>query len=128
MVGERHDGREPFVPAPGNGRTREVVRAQLVQLLSTQHAGRDRGIGAASLARELHITERTLRALVSKAREVGLAISATPETGYYIATTAAELEESCEFLRSRALHSLRIEAQLRRIPLVDLLGQLRLPT
>jgi GNAT superfamily N-acetyltransferase len=109
-------------------KTRVEQIAALIQLLATRHAGRERGIGAEALARTLGIHERLLRALVSQAREQGCAISATPETGYYVALTAAELEESCEFLRSRAMHSLRIEAQLRRIPLQDLLGQLHLPT
>lgn len=107
---------------------RDAVLAALVQLLSTRHAGKAAGISAEALARELHITERMVRALVSEAREQGLAISATPETGYYIAQTPEELLESCEFLRSRAMHSLRMEAQLRRIPLPDLLGQLHLKT
>lgn len=107
---------------------REQLAARLLARLAEQHTGKARGVSAEQLAHDLGITERTLRALVSMLRETGTAISATPETGYYIAETAAELEESCEFLRSRALHSLRIEAQLRRIPLPDLLGQLHLET
>jgi biotin operon repressor len=118
-----------LVPAPATwARTRDEALAALVQLLSTRHAGKERGIGAEDLARQLCISERMLRSLVSEAREAGTAISATPETGYYIVQTADELEECCEFLRSRALHSLRMEAQLRRCALEDLLGQLRLPT
>ncbi len=117
------------VPAPSHwARPRPEQMAALVQLLSTRHAGRANGVGAEALAAHLGLSERTLRALVSEAREAGLAISATPETGYYVAQTAEELAESCEFLRARALHSLRIEAQLRRIPMHDLLGQLHLPT
>jgi biotin operon repressor len=120
---------DSFIPAPaGWARTREEALAALVQLLSTKHAGRNNGIGAEALARQLCVNERSLRAMVSQAREAGTAISATPETGYYVAQTAEELEESCEFLRSRAMHSLRMEAQLRRMPLPDLLGQLHLPT
>lgn len=117
------------IPAPATWqRSRDEALAALIQLLGTRHAGKEHGIGAEALARQLCISERVLRSLVSEAREQGLAISATPDTGYYIAQTPEELEESCEFLRSRALHSLRMEAQLRRIPLPDLLGQLRLPT
>lgn len=107
---------------------RDQLLAGLVQKLCLEHAGKASGIGAELLAQRLGITERLLRALVSQAREEGVAISATPETGYYIAQTAEEVEESCDFLRSRAMHSLRMEAQLRRIPLPDLLGQLRLNT
>jgi biotin operon repressor len=120
------------LPAPANWArlpmAREEALAALLQLLATRHAGKAHGISADALARSLDIGERMLRALVSQAREAGVAISATPETGYYIAENAEELAASCEFLRSRAMHSLRMEAQLRRIPLPDLLGQLHLPT
>ena len=117
------------IPAPAPwARSRAEHLAALVQLLSTAHAGRARGISAEKLAARLCLPERTLRVLISQAREDGIAISATPETGYYVAETAAELQDSCDFLRSRAMHSLRMEAQLRRIPLPDLLGQLHLPT
>lgn len=120
---------ELVLPAPSHwARSRTEQMAALVQLLSTRHAGRANGIGAEDLARQICVHERMLRSLVSEAREAGLAISATPETGYYVAQTAEELQESCEFLRSRAMHSLRMEAQLRRIPLQDLVGHLRLPT
>jgi len=117
------------IPAPPFwAKGRDEAMAALVQLLSTRHAGRSNGISAERLALQLGLHERFLRSLVSEAREAGHAISATPDTGYYIAVTAEEVEESCEFLRSRAMHSLRMEAQLRRIPLPDLLGQLHLPT
>lgn len=120
--------RTPEVAAAATVCARDAARASLIQLLATKHAGRANGIGAEALANALSTSERMVRSLVSEAREAGLAISATPETGYYVAETAEELAESCEFLRSRAMHSLRIEAQLRRIPFPDLLGQLRLPT
>lgn len=107
---------------------RAHVMAALINRLATRHAGKANGATAAELAGALDISERLLRSLVSEAREAGLAISATPDTGYYIAVTGDELAESCEFLRSRAMHSLRMEAQLRRISLPDLLGQLHLNT
>lgn len=69
-----------------------------------------------------------MRVLVSELREDGHAICGTPADGYYIAANADELQHTCDFLRSRAMHSLVLEARLKRIPLVDLLGQLRLPT
>ena len=72
--------------------------------------------------------ERTLREVISAAREEGTAIVGTPETGYYIAVTAEELDECCRFLRSRAMHSLQIEARLRKVALPELLGQLRVGT
>ena len=117
------------LPAPsGWSRSQAEHMAALVQLLSTRHKGRAHGISAETLAAQLGVSERMLRNLVSAAREDGLAISATPDTGYYVAETAAEVEECCRFLRGRAMKSLRLEAQLKRIPLPDLLGQLHLPT
>lgn len=112
----------PFKTAP------DALRAQLVQALARDHKGASRGVSARVLAARLGITERLLRSLVSAAREDGTAICGTPSTGYYVAETAAELEDCCRFLRERALHSLHIESRLRNIPLPDLLGQLHLNT
>lgn len=100
---------------------------QLLSLLSDR-PGKRNGIGVRDLAWHLRTTERHVRALVTELREDGVAVAAHPGTGYYIAETADELEECCQFLRSRALHSLGLEAKLRRIPLPDLLGQLHLRT
>lgn len=106
----------------------DAARAMLVQVLGRDHRGSANGIGAKPLAEKLGIHERQLRTLVSLAREDGVAIVGTPETGYFIAETALELEQCCAFLRARAMHSLRIESRLRNIPLPDLLGQLHLNT
>ena len=110
------------------GQGRDLLGALLVQHLSTRHAGRRNGIRAEDLAARLGVTERTLRELVSAARENGVAIVGTPETGYYVAQTADELEECCKFLRSRAMHSLAMEARLRKVALPELLGQLKVGT
>jgi biotin operon repressor len=107
---------------------RDVSNAVLVHVLSTHHTGRANGIGAAALALKLGISERALRLCISTAREEGIAIVGTPETGYFIAQTADELEECCQFLRARAMHSLLIESRLRKVALPELLGQLRVGT
>jgi biotin operon repressor len=107
---------------------RATVQAHLVMVLSRDHQGRTNGVSAQRLAARLQVPERLLRELISKAREEGTAIVGTPETGYFVAETAEELEQCCQFLRARAMHSLHIEARLRQIPLPDLLGQLRLNT
>jgi biotin operon repressor len=120
---------EVRVPAPSFwSRTQSEHMAALVRLLSTRYKGRANGVHAKLLAQQLGISERNLRALVTAAREDGMAITATPQSGYYFAETADEVEECCAFLRSRSMKSLRLEAQLKRIPLPDLIGQLRLPT
>lgn len=102
--------------------------AALVTRLSAYNRGRDNGISGHALALCLGLPERLVRKLISQARLEGTAIVGTPETGYYIAQTAEELNECCEFLRHRAMHSLGLEAKLRGIALPELLGQLHLPT
>ncbi len=92
------------------------------------HTGRASGITAEQLARQLGCTKRRVRKLVSALRLEGRAICGTPEDGYYIAATPEELEETCAFLRARALHSLTLESKLRHVPLPELIGQLRLKT
>lgn len=111
-----------------------LSRDQVLTVLS-RHIGEARGIHITALVRELKgdllpdpVAERRARAIISELREEGVAVCGHPATGYYVAATAEELERSCQFLRSRAMHSLQIESRLRRIPLVDLLGQLKLPT
>jgi len=100
---------------------------QLVTLLS-RHIGKGNGIGVKDIARQIGANERHVRTMVSDLRDEGLAVCGTPRHGYYIAATPEELEETCTFLRRRAMHSLGLESRLRRIPLPDLLGQLHVPT
>lgn len=92
------------------------------------HIGAGRGIHVIDLARDLGVRRRLIRASVSRLRNDGIAVCATPREGYYLAATEEELARSCEFLRARALHSLTLESRLRKIPLPDLIGQLKLPT
>ena len=100
---------------------REHLKAALLL-----HVGQHHGINARDLASDLGITTRHLRLLISALREEGLPVCGTPETGYFLAANAAELEQCCAFLRSRAMHSLVIEARLRKLPLPTLLGQMKL--
>lgn len=106
--------------------TPDQLLVLLIHVLTTRHQGRTHGINASHLAAQTGISERSLRKLISDAREQGVAVVGTPETGYYVAETAEELEECCHFLRSRALHSLMLEARMRKITLPTLLGQLNL--
>lgn len=112
----------PAVPA------RDVLVAWLITEMSRRHVGRANGIPADQLARVVGINERMLRELISQARMQGVAIAGTPSTGYFVASTGAELEECCQFLRSRAMHSLVIEARLRKVALPELVGQLLINT
>lgn len=104
-----------------------TTAADVLAVLSA-HIGAANGITAADLAASLDCLPRTVRQHVSELRLSGHAVCGTPKTGYYIAETGAELEATCQFLRARALHSLALEASLRKTPLPDLIGQLHLPT
>ena len=92
------------------------------------HIGRARGIHVDLLAAEMGIPAREVRKLVVEARMQGHRVCGYPASGYFIAETAEELEETCRFLRARSMTSLVQEARLRRVALPDLLGQLHLPT
>lgn len=90
------------------------------------HKGRTNGIKAALLASKTGLSERTLRSAISALREAGIAVVGTPDTGYYLAQNPEELNECCAFLRSRAMHSLVIEARLKRLSMPELMGQIAL--
>jgi transposase len=100
---------------------------QLLQAM-TGHIGRERGISAEGLAGRLDISVRVVRQLVTEAREEGEAVCGTPRDGYYIAANEEELTETIDFLKDRAMCSLHLASRLSRIPLPDLIGQLKLPT
>lgn len=103
------------------------TRDQTLAVLA-RHIGEANGIPCAALATEIGETERNVRKLIAALRESGIAVCGLPSTGYFIARTDAELDRCCAFLRARSMHSLRQEAQMRRIALPDLIGQLHLPT
>lgn len=92
------------------------------------HVGAANGITAKNLAIMAGLGERDVRSQVSALREEGIAICGHPRTGYFVAETQAELETTVEYLTSRAMHSLRLASRLTRIPLPDLIGQLKLKT
>lgn len=105
----------------------EVTKHHLLGYLQL-HIGAQKGISAQALADLAGCNKRQVRDLVTALRIEGVAVCGHPSTGYFIAETAEELEQTLRFLRDRAMHSLVLESKLRRVPLVDLLGQLKLPT
>lgn len=116
------------MPSTAADASLDASAARLTQYMATRHVGEANGIGASALARELGLGERQLRRVISAAREQGLALCGHPSTGYYIARTPEELKAAAAFLEHRAMHSLRLLAQMRRVSLPALLGQLQLPT
>ena len=108
-------------------RTHDQLVASLVEIF-TQHRGRGNGISARDLAAQLAVPPRTVRNLITEQRLLGFAICGHPATGYFVAMNDQELAETCEFLRQRALHSLRLLSVMSGQSMAELLGQLRLPT
>ncbi len=94
----------------------------------SHHIGKGKGISGCNLAAKMGTTERQVRTLISGAREDGIAICGKPMTGYYIANTTEDLQETLDFLKHRALHSLHLASRLSNIPLADLVGQLHINT
>ncbi|MDF0377665.1 hypothetical protein [Methylophilus sp. YYY-1] len=90
------------------------------------HCGKDKAISSRELAFKVDVTERKVRQLVTQCRQDGTAICGHPTTGYFIASTQQELEETLDFLRHRALTSLKLASTLGNIPLGDLIGQLHI--
>lgn len=90
--------------------------------------GKHKGISCKKLAQKMDIPERQVRLLVTECREDGVAICGNPSTGYYIAEGPQDVQETIEFLKDRAMHSLKLASTLSKIPLPDLLGQLHLKT
>ncbi len=93
-----------------------------------KHSGKRNGIKADALSSQLGINARNLRNLITDCREDGTAICGHPSTGYYVAQTREELEETVEFLKHRAMHSLKLASTLSKMPMQDLIGQLHLST
>lgn len=98
--------------------------AQLLNILS-RYRGRNNGIHVEHLVALTGQPQRRLRKLISELRNEGVAVCGKPETGYFVAETAEELDEFCiKYLEQRAMHSLRLSSRLRKIPLPVLAGQL----
>lgn len=108
---------------------RLLTRDRLHQVLE-RHVGRDAALPIGRLVAEVTgeasaaVLERKARALISELRLEGVAICAHPAHGYWLAANGVELDDCCRFLRSRALHSLAVEARMRKVALPALLDQM----
>jgi hypothetical protein len=114
----------------------EITRDTLLAVLR-DHIGKAKGITARALVEKLLDgaprsefagAERHLRDLVVVLRNEGHHVCAHPSTGYYLAETPEELDETCAFLQHRALCSLSQVSAMKRVSIPDLVGQLKLPT
>lgn len=112
----------------------QITRDDLLEVLQ-RHIGAGNGATARLLVQEIKrdlmpdlAAERRVRKLVVELRKEGHHICAHPSRGYFIAATDKELEETCEFLRHRAMTSLAQLSAMTRTSIPDLVGQRRLPS
>lgn len=94
--------------------------------------GAANGMTASQLAlqitgRQSTADERRLRTVIEQLRLDGQPVCATPEHGYFLAATAADLDRTCVFLAKRGMTTFRQIAAMKRVALPDLYGQLGLP-
>lgn len=101
---------------------------RLLAVLSKDHIGRNNAVSGELLAAQMGCKVRTIRALVLKLRENAVAVCGRPETGYYIAETAEEVDATCKLLEAHGIHQLAVAARMRKTTLPELLGQLHLNT
>ena len=113
---------------------RQISPAQ-VQAELQHHIGKANGIHVRELVQRVtgqlvttEPMERRVRAIVQELRMGGAHVCGHPNTGYFMAESAEELEETLQFLRSRSLGTLTLESRMRRVSLLDLLGQIHLKT
>lgn len=104
----------------------EDVAARLREEMIVRNYGAENGANGKKLAQTIGVHERKVRQAISHLREVGVPICGTPDSGYFYAKNREELEGTCEFLRSRAMHSLKLESRLRNMSLPQLVGQMTL--
>ena len=108
------------------------ITANNVLIALTQHIGKDNGITVADLAMKCidgmpcKGDERMVRKVIEELRLKGHHICAHPSTGYYVAVTDDDLNDTCVYLYKRAMTSLTQVAAMKRISLPDLAGQLNL--
>lgn len=110
---------------------RELTPSLVLDVLG-DHVGAANGLSARELVQAVcglstAAGERRLRSVIEALRSAGHPIAAHPSTGYFLACTETELDDTCEFLYARAMTSLRQIAALKRVAMPDLRGQLRLP-
>lgn len=113
-----------------------ITKNNLLAALS-RHIGKTRGVHIAELVREVaraaglpleEVQERRVRQLIEELRREGEHICAHPASGYYMAASAQELDDTCLFLYERAMTSLTQISAMKKVSLPDLRGQLHLPT
>ncbi len=115
---------------------REKLKAQMLMVLS-KHIGKSNPIRMADLYKEVFKKEpkdniqttRIIRTLITELRKEGVPVCSSMKSslgGYYLANAGSELDDYLNRLRNRALRALVVEANLRKMTLPQLIGQIQL--
>ena len=94
-----------------------------------QHSGRDSAVTKETICLATGLDERVFREAKKTLVEVyeyQIGSAPTRPPGYFLITSAKELDDVCNRYHDQALSLLRTEAALRRIALHKLLGQMHL--
>lgn len=109
-----------------------INQDQVLEALCTRHVGQKKAISVARLVHELlghpgvAADERRVREIVAHLRMHAYPICAHPSKGYFIGETEEEIKETCNYLYSRAMTSLKQVSGLTRRALPDIKGQMGL--
>lgn len=111
-----------------------ITRQRVLEALQN-HIGMHNGVTAERLvfevtqdhnARRAEWGQRQLREIIVALRLEGHHVCAHPSSGYYIAASLEELDQTCRFLLMRSMTGLQQIAAMKRVALPDLAGQLRI--
>lgn len=109
------------------------ITTETVLALLQQQQGCDQGLTVAEIVETITLqrskasNERQVREVIAILRRRGHPICAHPSSGYFWATSPAELHKSLAFLHARAMSSLIQISRLKRLAIPTLAGQLALP-
>lgn len=109
-----------------------ITREEFLRVMQL-HIGAENGASVRQIVQEIRLdlvpvpgAERQVRKIVEELRREGEHICAHPTRGYFMARTAKELEETCEYLTHRAMTTLTQVSGMKRVSVPDLVGQMRL--
>jgi hypothetical protein len=119
----------PWWKPPGFDEAKLTSEERKVYDVVRFHLGRPRAIQADEIAAMADLTTRVVNSVVKSLTEkhaLAIGASVAKPYGYYLLDTADELENYCRQLHGRALSQLRRESILRRVHMLELIGQVRM--
>lgn len=108
----------------------EITADQVLSVLMS-HKGRGFGLHMRDLVKDVthslqagDVVERKVRDLIQQLRMQGHLICGHPATGYYLAESQQEIDDTCMFLLARVETTIQQIAAMRRVAAPDLYQQL----